>query len=305
MVSETVITSRAAPAERVLFGGGCFWCTEAVFKMLRGVVSVMPGYAGGAKANPTYEEVSGGNTGHAEVVEVTYDPSLIEFADLLAVFFGSHDPTTKDRQGNDRGTQYRSVIFCNDTKRLSQAEAFVSDINASNTLGAPIVTEVLPMTEFYPAEDYHQNYAARNGQNPYCELVINPKLEKVQEKFANLLKEEEWKARLTPEQYRVLRDKGTEAPFSGKLGTAVDGAYTCMACGNPLFSADAKFDSGTGWPSFDQSLPGSITESADDAHGMHRVEVTCSRCGSHLGHVFDDGPTATGKRYCINSVCLG
>lgn len=117
--------------------------------------------------------------------------------------------------------------------------------------------------------------------------------------------EAEWRAKLTPEQYRVLRGKGTEAPFSGKLQVAADGTYKCMACGNSLFSADAKFDSGTGWPSFDQALPGSIVESPDHTHGMHRVEVTCSRCGSHLGHVFDDGPTMTGKRYCINSVCLG
>jgi len=179
---------RPVTVERVLFGGGCFWCTEAVFKMLRGVTSVMPGYAGGTTRNPTYEEVSRGETGHAEVVEIVYDPSLIEFTDLLAVFFGSHDPTTKDRQGADVGTQYRSVVFCNDSKRLSQAEAFVADINASNELGAPIVTEVLPMSEFYPAEDYHRDYAARNGQNPYCELVINPKLQKVQEHFASLLK---------------------------------------------------------------------------------------------------------------------
>jgi len=117
--------------------------------------------------------------------------------------------------------------------------------------------------------------------------------------------EKEWKEKLTPEQYAVLRRKGTEAPFSGKLEASADGTYRCVACGNPLFSADAKFDSGTGWPSFDQALPGSIRESSDDAHGMHRVEVTCSRCGSHLGHVFDDGPTKTGMRYCINSVCLG
>ncbi len=117
--------------------------------------------------------------------------------------------------------------------------------------------------------------------------------------------EEEWKKRLTPEQYAILRKKGTEAPFSGKLEASPDGVYRCMACGNALFSAEAKFDSGTGWPSFDQALPGSITETVDNAHGMSRVEVTCSRCGSHLGHVFDDGPTRTGLRYCINSVCLG
>jgi peptide-methionine (R)-S-oxide reductase len=117
--------------------------------------------------------------------------------------------------------------------------------------------------------------------------------------------EGEWKEKLTPEQYQVLRQKGTEAPFSGKLlHEKRDGTYNCAACGNPLFSSDAKFDSGTGWPSFDQALPGAVTETADDSHGMHRVEITCARCGSHLGHVFPDGPTKTGMRYCLNSVCL-
>lgn len=117
--------------------------------------------------------------------------------------------------------------------------------------------------------------------------------------------EQEWKEKLTPEQYAVLREKGTEAPFSGKLLHAKeDGTYRCAACGNPLFSSDAKFDSGTGWPSFDQALPGAVKESVDDAHGMHRIEITCAQCGSHLGHVFPDGPTATGMRYCLNSVCL-
>ncbi len=117
--------------------------------------------------------------------------------------------------------------------------------------------------------------------------------------------EEEWKKKLTPEQYKILRDKGTEAPFTGEyVHEKSDGTYACMACGNPLFSSDAKFDSGTGWPSFDTALPGAIETHNDTEHGMVRTEITCGRCGSHLGHVFDDGPTATGKRYCINSVCL-
>lgn len=117
--------------------------------------------------------------------------------------------------------------------------------------------------------------------------------------------EEEWKKSLTPEQYRILRDKGTELPFSGQLSApGADGTYHCAACGNPLFAADAKFDSGTGWPSFDQALPGAVREQPDDSHGMHRTEVVCARCGSHLGHLFDDGPTATGKRYCTNAVCF-
>lgn len=117
--------------------------------------------------------------------------------------------------------------------------------------------------------------------------------------------EKEWKERLTPEQYRILRQRGTEAPFSGKLlHSDADGVYTCAACGNPLFSSDAKFDSGTGWPSFDEALPGAVKEVSDESHGMRRVETVCARCGSHLGHVFDDGPTETGKRYCMNSVCL-
>ena len=118
-------------------------------------------------------------------------------------------------------------------------------------------------------------------------------------------KEEEWKQMLTPEQYRVLREKGTETAFTGEyVHEKADGTYACVACGNPLFSSDAKFDSGTGWPSFDQALPGAIEQHRDASHGMERVEITCARCGSHLGHVFDDGPTKTGKRYCINSVCL-
>ncbi len=171
-----------------VFGGGCFWCTEAVFKMMKGVNGVMPGYAGGTVPNPTYEQVSSGNTGYVEVVKIDYDPSQVKYHDLLLVFFGSHDPTTLNRQGNDVGTQYRSVIFYTFPEQKKEAEEMIKEINESNSAGAKAVTTVESLTNFYPAEDYHQNYFATHPSNPYCQLVINPKLEKVQKQFANLLK---------------------------------------------------------------------------------------------------------------------
>lgn len=170
-----------------IFGGGCFWCTEAVFQMLKGVKSVVSGYAGGAKANPTYMEVSSGKTGHAEVIKIEYDPKIIDYKDLLTVFFGSHDPTTLNRQGADVGTQYRSVIFTMDKDQEEKAKQIIREINESNKEGKPIVTEVVPFTNFYPAEGYHQNYYQSNKTAMYCDLVINPKLEKVQKQFADLL----------------------------------------------------------------------------------------------------------------------
>ncbi len=177
-----------AAHEIAVFGGGCFWCTEAVFKMFRGVRAVTPGYAGGADGRPTYEEVSRGTTGHAEVVRIEYDPSLISYETLLTVFFATHDPTTPDRQGNDVGTQYRSVIlYSSDAQRVA-AERRIAQINASADAGNPVVTEVAPLEKFYEAEAYHRDYYARNASAPYCQLVINPKLEKVQREFAALVK---------------------------------------------------------------------------------------------------------------------
>lgn len=172
----------------ILFGGGCFWCTEAVFKMVDGVISVMPGYAGGHTDNPTYEEVCTGETGHAEVVRIIYDPAKASIDTLLTIFFGSHDSTMRNRQGNDVGTQYRSTIFYTTEEQRAAAERFIADINASNEKGALVVTELEPFTKFFEAEDYHKDYFARNPGNPYCTVVINPKLEKVQKKYADLLK---------------------------------------------------------------------------------------------------------------------
>lgn len=170
-----------------VFGGGCFWCTEAVFQMMKGVSAVKPGYAGGTKANPTYQEVSGGMTGHAEVIHITYNHEEVKYTDLLTVFFGSHDPTTKNRQGADVGTQYRSIILTTSAEQAEEAASFIAELNTSSEFGDPIVTEVVPLTEFYDAEDYHKNYFRDNPNEGYCQIVINPKLEKVKHKFANLL----------------------------------------------------------------------------------------------------------------------
>jgi peptide-methionine (S)-S-oxide reductase len=160
-----------------VFGGGCFWCTEAVFKMLKGVISVVPGYAGGDSS-----------TDHAEVIKIEYDPAKIKFDDLLTVFFASHDPTTVNRQGNDIGPQYRSIILYTNEGQKTVAEKFIKELNTSSTEGKAIVTAIVPFKEFFQAESYHLDYYAKNQDQPYCDLVINPKLEKVQQKFAELLK---------------------------------------------------------------------------------------------------------------------
>lgn len=174
--------------EKAIFAGGCFWCTEAVFKMLRGVESVLPGYTGGTVVNPTYAEVSSGKTGHAEAVQITYDPRAVAYRDLLTVFFGGHDPTTPNRQGRDVGSQYRSAIFYTTPEQKKIAEDVIREINTSSKLGATVITELLPLGVFHTAENYHQDYFATHPGNPYCEVVINPKLEKVQKEFADMLK---------------------------------------------------------------------------------------------------------------------
>lgn len=174
--------------EIATFGGGCFWCTEAVFLELRGVEKVESGYAGGATENPSYEAVCTGRTGHAEVIQITFDPATISFRDLLEVFFATHDPTTLNRQGADVGTQYRSAIFYHSPEQQAAAEAMIAERNASGDFASPIVTQVVPYANYYPAEDYHQNYYAEHPTQSYCSAVIPPKLAKLRQKFAAKLK---------------------------------------------------------------------------------------------------------------------
>ena len=174
--------------EKATSGGGCFWCLEAVFREMTGVSSAQSGYAGGHMANPTYEEVCGKRTGHAEVVQVTFDPARLSFADLLRVFFTIHDPTTKDRQGADIGPQYRSIILTHGDEQEATAKAIIAEITAAGLWVRPIVTEIIPLTEFWPAEPEHDNYFARNPWSGYCQAVIAPKLAKFRKAFASTLK---------------------------------------------------------------------------------------------------------------------
>src|ERR1043166_4391525 len=174
--------------EITVFGGGCFWCTEAVFDELRGVNSVVSGYAGGTVKSPTYEQVCSGRTGHAEVIRIEFDPEQISFHDLLTVFFATHDPTTLNRQGNDAGTQYRSAVFYVNDEQKHEAENFIKELEAGKSFTSSIVTTLEPLTEFYPAEKYHQKYFANNPYQPYCNFTIPPKLDKLHKRFSELLK---------------------------------------------------------------------------------------------------------------------
>ena len=296
-----------------VFGLGCFWGAERKFWQLDGVFTTAVGYAGGFTPNPTYEEVCSGRTGHTEAVLVVFDPEKVSYRELLAVFWEAHDPTQGMRQGNDTGTQYRSAIYyADDEQRRAAEETRAAYEEALGGAGyGPITTEIAPIGPFYYAEGYHQQYLHK-VPNGYCGLggtgVSCPVGLGVDATTDELPRtDEEWRNRLSPEQYAVLREAATERPFSGEyVDTDEDGLYRCAACGNTLFDGRAKYHSGTGWPSFTKAVSPDAVEIVEDrSHGMVRTEARCARCRSHLGHVFDDGPReAGGRRWCMNSVAL-
>ena len=181
---------KQSTTETAIFAGGCFWCTEAIFKEMKGVINVIPGYTGGNRPNPTYEQVTTGATGHAEAVKIVFDPSQVSYEEMLQVFFATHDPTSLNRQGNDVGTQYRSAVFYTNNKQKELTNAYIKFLNDSDIYDQYIVTEVMPATEFYEAEDYHKNYLDNNSSTPYCQFVVLPKLEKFRKHFKNKLKNE-------------------------------------------------------------------------------------------------------------------
>jgi peptide methionine sulfoxide reductase msrA/msrB len=286
--------------QTAIVAAGCFWGVEDAFAHTAGVKDAVSGYIGGHVDQPTYHQVCGDDTGHAEAVRITFDPAVVSFAQLLDVFWNIHDPTQVDAQGPDHGTQYRSAIFVVDAAQRAAAEA--SKAAAQPYFKQPIATQIVDAGTFWPAEAYHQDYMAKNGGTCHTR---RRGLQVVTAKIA--LSDEQWKARLTADQYRILRHGGTEAPFCEPYKALKDiktGLFTCAGCGLELFDAQSQFTSGTGWPSFAAPLPGRVVEVTDESHGMVRTEVRCYRCDGHLGHVFPDGPAPGGRRYCINGQAL-
>ena len=273
----------------IYLAGGCFWGVEAFISRLKGVNQTEVGYANGHDLAPTYEKVCSGKTGHTETVKVTYNPKIISLKDLLENFYRIIDPYTKNGQGPDIGTQYRTGVYWQEDSQKECVLKFFADKQHESE--KRIVVEVGPISSFYPAEDYHQKYLERNPQG-YCHVDLN------------LINDEEFN-HLTRQEYEITQLSMTEPPFSGKYDDFFeDGVYVDVVDGEILFSSEDKFDSGCGWPAFSRPISeDAITRNRDFSYGSTRVEVRSAKSNSHLGHVFNDGPGGS-KRYCINSSAL-
>lgn len=299
--------------ETIVLGGGCFWGIQAVFQHVKGVESAVSGYAGGAAATANYRQVSGGDTGHAEVVQITYDPARIHLGQILQIFFAvAHDPTQLNHQGPDMGTQYRSSVFTDRPEQRDYVAAYIAELNAAHVFDKPVATTLENLNAFYPAEDYHQDYARLHPDQPYIAIHDAPKVKALQKNFPQFYqddhkKEEKDVSKLNEMQKYVTQGNGTEPPFRNAFwDNHAEGIYVDIVSGEPLFSSTDKFDSGSGWPSFTKPIQKvQLVENVDISHGMKRTEVRSPKADSHLGHVFDDGPRDKGGlRYCINSASL-
>jgi peptide methionine sulfoxide reductase msrA/msrB len=322
---------------RATFAGGCFWCMEGPFDAVPGVYSTTSGYAGGKVKGPTYQQVSSGQTGHAESLQVAYDPARVSYEQLLEVYWHNVDPMDGGGQFCDRGTQYRPAIFYEGDEQKQAALAAKRALDASGRLARPVVVEIVPLEAFYPAEDYHQDYYKKNPMHYKMYRAgcgRDRRLEAIWGKAARHgavmgggaggssaaatggsdVKDDRWKKppqdelkkKLTPLQYQVTQESGTERAFRNEYWNNHEpGIYVDVVSGEPLFSSLDKFESGTGWPSFSRPLePANVKTHRDSSLGMERIEVRSKHADSHLGHLFNDGPRPTGLRYCMNSASL-
>jgi peptide methionine sulfoxide reductase msrA/msrB len=305
-----------------IFAGGCFWSMQAAFEEVYGVISAVSGYTGGRTINPTYNNYA--ENGHVEAVRVTFDPTRVGYSDLLDAYWRHTDPTDAGGQFVDRGPQYRPVIYWMDEGQKAAAEQSKAALEKSRRFPEPIVTEIAKAQPFYKAEEYHQDYPKKHpeayalyhdgsGRDPFFARIWGASALKDPEAppLANggryvKPSEAELRKTLTPMEFTVTQREGTEPAFDNEYwNNHREGIYVDIVSGEPLFSSTDKFDSGTGWPSFTRPLaPGNIVLKEDRGFGMVRTEVKSRYAGSHLGHLFDDGPQPTGLRYCMDSASL-
>jgi peptide methionine sulfoxide reductase msrA/msrB len=304
--------------EIATLAGGCFWCVESDFEKIDGVVEVISGYTGGQVEDPSYRQVCSGSTGHVEAVQVFYDPDKVSYSEILDIFWMHVDPTDSGGQFVDRGSQYGTAIFYHDEKQKAAAEQSRQALEASGRFSRPIVTPIRPISEFYEAEEYHQDYYKKepvhyqryrsgSGRDQFIQRTWADELSSKsgKQKYSKP-SDDELRSRLTPLQYKVTQQEGTEPAFKNEYwDNKKEGIYVDVVSGEPLFSSKDKFESGTGWPSFTKPLESEyVWEKEDRSFFMVRTEVRSKHGDSHLGHLFPDGPAPTGLRYCINSASL-